>query len=94
MEQKLHKKPKERKTKVKPGKSQQQKGNSVVKEEENSAEDDEDSAICPKCGFVYPDEGDVWVCCDSCEAWYDLKCTGYTREEEIPDFYYCFECQV
>ena len=35
---KLQKKPEERKTKVKPGKSQQQKGNSVVNEEENSAE--------------------------------------------------------
>ena len=44
---KLQKKPEESKLKVKPGKSQQQKGNSVVNEEENSAEDedDEDSAI-------------------------------------------------
>ena len=93
---KLQKKPEKRKSKVKCGKSQQKKGMSMVNSEENSTkvEDDEDSAICPMCGFVYPDEGDVWVCCDSCEAWYDLKCTGYTREEQIPDLYYCFKCQV
>ena len=42
----------------------------MVNNEENSTkiEDDEDSAICPMCGFVYSDEGDVCVCCDSCEA--------------------------
>ena len=93
---KLQKKPEKRKSKVKCGKSQQKKGMSMVNNEENSTkvEDDEDSAICPMCGFVYPDEGDVWVCCDSCEVWYDLKCTGYTREEQIPDLYYCFKCQV
>ena len=44
------------------------------------------------CGFVYLNEGDVWVCCDSCEAWYNLKSTGYARGEDIPDLYYCFKC--
>ena len=42
----------------------------MVNSEENSTKikDDEDSAICPMCGVVYQDEGDVWVCCDTCDT--------------------------
>ena len=93
--QKLKKKVEESKSKVELEKSQWKKGKWNVNNEENAStedKDDEDSAICPKCGFVYPNKGDVWVCCDSCEAWYDLKCTGYARQEDIPDLYYCFKC--
>ena len=90
--QKLKRKVKESKSKVKLEKSQWKKGKCDVNNEENEDEDDEGSAICPKFGFVYPNKGDVWVCWDSCETWYDLKCTGYAREEDIPDLYYCFKC--
>ena len=93
--QRLKKKVKESESKVKLETSQRKKGKCDVNNKENAStegEDDEDSGFCPKCGFVYPNEGDVWVCCDSCEAWYDLKCTGYAREEDIPDLYYCFKC--
>ena len=93
--QKLKKKVEESKNKAKLEKSQPKKGKCDVNNEENAStkgEDDEDSAIFPKCGFVYPNEGDVWVCCNSCEAKYDLKYNGYAREEDIPNLYYCFKC--
>ena len=58
-------------------------------EEEESQEED---TCCPKCGLVYADsDGVLWVCCDSCELWYDLKCTGI-RKRTIPDLFYCNKC--
>ena len=58
-------------------------------EEEESREED---TCCPKCGLVYADsDGVLWVCCDSCELWYDLKCTGI-RKKTIPDLFYCDKC--
>lgn len=56
-----------------------------------SESDSNDSAICPRCGSVYPN-GKVLVCCDSCDAWYDLKCTGYAKKKDLPDVFHCFKC--
>lgn len=52
--------------------------------------DDEDTTVCPLCGLVYPDTSGLWIGCDACYAWLDLKCT----EDCIPDVYYCPKCRV
>ena len=53
----------------------------------------EDEAICPKCGAKYGAEpAAIWICCDGCENWFDLKCTSVRSKRSIPDFYYCESC--
>ena len=55
---------------------------------------DGDETICPKCGAVFGDEKDtsqLWVCCDGCDVWFDLKCTPLSKDS-IPDIYYCETC--
>ena len=34
---------------------------------------EESDAVCPKCGLVYSDSGGLWVCCDLCNEWFDIK---------------------
>ena len=41
--------------------------------------DNEDTAICPLCVLVYCDMSGVWIGCNSCDAWFDLKCTDVVR---------------
>lgn len=60
---------------------------------ESSASDD-DSAICPKCGLVYPDDGGFWICCDVCNSWYNIECTGIKSKKQVPDIYCCEKCNV
>ena len=56
----------------------------------DSLEDEnEDSAICPICSLVYPDDVGFWIACDGCNDWFDLKCTDVEDEEHVPDTYYC-----
>ena len=31
--------------------------------------------LCPLCGLLYPDAGGLWIGCDGCDAWFDIKCT-------------------
>ena len=54
---------------------------------------DEDTAVCPLCGLVYPDTSGLWIGCDACDAWFDIKCTD-VDENCIPDVYYCQKCRV
>lgn len=49
------------------------------------------SCQCPKCGLIFGEEDTLWVCCDGCDCWYDLKCTNLKRSN-IPDFYWCENC--
>ena len=42
---------------------------------ESSSEAESDT-VCPKCGLVYSDSGGLWVCCDRCNQWFDVKCTN------------------
>lgn len=59
----------------------------------SEASEAESDAICPKCGLVYSEgDGGTWVCCDSCSNWFDFKCTGLKNKRNIPDLYYCDDC--
>ena len=55
--------------------------------------DDEDTAVCPLCGLVYPDTSRLWIGCDACDAWFDLKCTD-VDDNCIPDVHYYPKCCV
>ena len=37
-----------------------------------------DDAICPVCGAMYSEDvnNDVWICCNECDMWLNLKCTN------------------
>ena len=57
-------------------------------------EEDED-AVCPICGKRYSSDDTVnglWVCCDSCEQWYDLPCTNIRNKRRLPKSYICEDC--
>ena len=49
-------------------------------------------AICPTCGLSYSETGGLWVCCDSCNQWYNIECTNIYIKKKIPISYYCQEC--
>ena len=53
--------------------------------------DEEDTAVCPLCGLVYPDTSGLWIGCDRCDSWFDIKCTD-VDEKCIPDVYFCPQC--
>lgn len=38
-----------------------------------------EDTICPKCGLVYSDSTDLWVCCDGCNQWFEFKCSSLRR---------------
>lgn len=45
---------------------------------------------CPVCGLVYGEEDTLWICCDGCDCWYDLKCTSLRKCNPcIPEYYWC-----
>ena len=54
-----------------------------------------DQTVCPKCGSIYEESDDLWVCCDGCDgcdAWYDKKCTSI-RGKRLPKRFYCDKCE-
>lgn len=53
--------------------------------------DAESFAQCPICGLIYGEDESVWICCDICNTWYDLKCSMVT-DDNIPDEYICQDC--
>ena len=53
---------------------------------------EEDTAVCPLCGLVYPDTSGLWIGCDRCDSWFDIKCTD-VDEKCIPDVYFCPQCR-
>jgi hypothetical protein len=46
---------------------------------------------CPKCVLVYGEDNSVWIQCDSCGLWYDLKCTN-VNHDNIPETISCEIC--
>ena len=52
---------------------------------------EESEAECPKCGLIYGETEDEWICCDLCDTWLDLKCANVTKTN-IPEEYYCSDC--
>ena len=59
--------------------------------DDNSSEAED--TVCPKCGLVFADSGGLWVCCDGCNQWFDIKCTNIKRRR-VPEFYYCEDCSL
>ena len=59
-----------------------------ISDEESS----DDDAVCPKCGLMYSADNGVWICCDGCDSWYDLKCTNIRSRRNVPDIFYCENC--
>ena len=51
----------------------------------------ESEAECPKCGLVYEEDDSLWICCDECSAWFDLKCSGISAHS-IPEHFVCDDC--
>lgn len=51
--------------------------------------EDSDEAVCSKYGMLYSSDSNLWVCCDECEQWYDLKCAGIRSKRAIPEIYIC-----
>jgi hypothetical protein len=60
-----------------------------------SDKEETDDTVCPKCGLSYEDDdgGKIWVCCDGCNRWYDMKCTNIRSRRKIPDMYLCEQCR-
>lgn len=53
----------------------------------SESDKDEDEAICPKCGMLYSSDSGLWVGCDSCDQWNDLKCTNIKSKRTVSDVY-------
>ena len=53
---------------------------------------EESEAECPKCGIIYGETPEKWICCDGCNTWLDLKCANISPNN-IPEEYYCSDCQ-
>jgi len=51
-----------------------------------------DDAVCPKCGLTYSADNGLWICCDECNSWYNLRCANIRDKRNIPDVYYCEKC--
>ncbi|KAG2225824.1 hypothetical protein INT45_007068 [Circinella minor] len=72
----------------------------VEDEEEEDEEEDEDEeeeessdgASVTRCLCGQQNNSGLMVQCDKCEVWQHCDCVGLT-EQEIPELYYCDECQ-
>lgn len=55
----------------------------------------DDYAVCPKCGALYGEDSEPWICCDGCNCWFDLKCSTIESEElaKCIEVYFCENCQ-
>ena len=52
---------------------------------------EESEAECPKCGLIYGQTEDKWICCDLCDTWIDFNCAGISKGN-VPEEYYCSDC--
>ena len=57
----------------------------------SSDSSDSEDAVCPKCGITYSNAGGLWVQCDGCGRWFDLKCTNI-KKRKVPEVYLCENC--
>ena len=57
----------------------------------NSDEDAESFVQCPIYGLIYDDDESMWMYCDVCNTWYDIKCALVT-DDNVPDEYICRDC--
>lgn len=60
-------------------------------ETSQSESEAESEAECPKCGLVYGEDNSVWIQCDGCGLWWDLRCSGVDADN-IPDTFNCETC--
>ena len=55
------------------------------------SESSESEAECPKCALIYGETQDIWICCNLCETWFDLRCANVSKNN-IPEEFYCSDC--
>ena len=55
------------------------------------SESSESEAECPKCGLIYGATQDIWICCNQCVTWFDLRCAKVSKND-IPEEFYCSDC--
>ena len=49
-----------------------------------------DDYHCSICG----NSGGKWICCDTCDRWYHLKCVRLTSADVMKDInWYCMDCK-
>ena len=60
----------------------------------DKAGESDSEAECPNCGLVYGDDESTWIQCDGCGLWWDLKCSGISDSENIPDVFFCATCNL
>ena len=64
----------------------------TISSDESDKDEEEDEAVCPKCGMLYSADSGLWVCCDNCDRWYNLKCTNIKSKRTVPEVYICDAC--
>ena len=64
---------------------------SIQVTDETESGDESSEAECPNCGLAYGEDDSVWIQCDSCGLWWDLKCTEID-DKNIPDIFICKKC--
>ena len=58
----------------------------------DSSSDTKSDAACPKCGLLYSEIGGLWVFCEGCNQWFDIKCTAIKKKQLIPEHFFCTYC--
>ena len=67
-------------------KQKEKQARKLTKERTKGKEEVEaEETVCPKCGKVYGEDSTLlWICCYTCDTWYDIKCTSVKHESCIP----------
>ena len=66
----------------------------IADDDDEDESECEDQTVCTVCGLIYGSDDSLWVGCDGCNQWFDLKCTNIRDKYSIPDTnYFCQNCK-